>query len=89
MADEPLPVKTAGVRAGFGRLGERRNARQAAEVLLDDVDPPDVELLDVELLDEDESAGDLLPVSEDLPSEPPLDLAAGALLFDDPRLSVR
>jgi len=56
-------------------------------VLLDEEDP--VEEEDPEDEEPDELAG-ALPLSEDgLPSEPPLFLAAGALLVDEPRLSVR
>jgi hypothetical protein len=62
--------------AGCGGSGEPSADGQAADVLLDE--EPDGELL--ELLDE--------PLSEDLLSEVEL-LDAGALLEDDPRLSVR
>lgn len=41
------------------------------------------------LLDGDELAAGVLPLSEDLLSEPLPALAAGALLDDEPRLSVR
>jgi len=51
---------------------------------LDDDEPDDDELEDVE--DDD---FELLPESELLLSEPPLFLAAGLLLDDEPRLSVR
>jgi hypothetical protein len=87
-------VKAAGVREIFGRRGECRSSGQAADVLLDDEepafedDPFADELLDEESLD-DEPVEGALPLSEDLLSEPPLVLAAGALLVDDPRLSVR
>jgi hypothetical protein len=60
------------------------DAGQAADVLLEEEDGVDGVLLDDEP-DDDE----LLPLSEDLLSEPLLLLAAGALPDDEPRLSVR
>jgi hypothetical protein len=60
--------------------GGAAGSTQAADVLLDaDEDDPDVEVLD----------DDVLPLSEDLLSELPALLVAGALPDDELRLSVR
>jgi hypothetical protein len=84
--DETPAVVTAEVRKIFDCLETRRDAGQAAEVLLLDgvVEPAlDDELL-LELVD------DVLALSEGLLSEPaPLLAVAGALPDDEPRLSVR
>jgi hypothetical protein len=83
-------VKTAGVRKIFGCSEELSSAAQAADVLVDD-GLDDVLLPDDEFPDESEDAP---PLSEDLPSdgllsELPLLAGAGAVLDDEPRLSVR
>jgi hypothetical protein len=77
-------VRTAGVHGVLNGCCSGERTGQAADVLLelledDDEEGPDA-VVPVEV--------DGLLLSPDLVSEPPL-LGAGALLVDDPRLSVR
>jgi hypothetical protein len=79
---EPPPSVTTGVRKIFGaqlRSGDER--AQAADVLLEDEEDVDADPVD--------EPAELLPASELLLSDELLLLAAGLLLEDEPRLSVR
>jgi hypothetical protein len=83
MARRTPAVNTAGVRKIFDCRAVS-DAAQAADVLLDDVEPDDF----VPVFESDDFVLVEVLLSDDLVSEP-LPLLEDALLDDEPRLSVR